>query len=70
LEAQVGGGTGHRIDIEMGATVIEVKKAVPPAPTSPDPRPRRHSSPRTILSRPGCVRVPRPRARGIIDSAG
>ncbi|MFF1491350.1 N-6 DNA methylase [Streptomyces sp. NPDC058304] len=28
LEAQVGGGTGHRIDIEMGATVIEVKKDI------------------------------------------
>jgi hypothetical protein len=28
LEAQVGDGTGHRIDIEMGATVIEVKKDI------------------------------------------
>ncbi|WP_234042281.1 N-6 DNA methylase [Streptomyces marianii] len=28
LEAQVGNGTGHRIDIEMGATVIEVKKDI------------------------------------------
>ncbi|WP_181801436.1 N-6 DNA methylase [Streptomyces shenzhenensis] len=28
LEAQVGDGTGHRIDIEMGATVLEVKKDI------------------------------------------
>lgn len=28
LEAQVGDGTGHRIDIEMGATVVEVKKDI------------------------------------------
>ncbi|MCI3224354.1 N-6 DNA methylase [Streptomyces sp. NP-1717] len=34
LEAQVGDGTGHRIDIEMGATIIEVKKDI----SRPKPR--------------------------------